>query len=138
MDTKRKEAKKRPKTESGVLGEAFVVQLLKEKGFVVVEQNYSCRFGEIDIIAKDNKYIVFIEVKTRKPKAIVSAPYAVGITKQRKIIKTAMMYLSENSVDLQPRFDVIEIEYVKLNPFTVSKVNHIENAFMTEEANGPF
>lgn len=132
------DAKKKPKTESGALGEAFVVRLMKEKGFTVVEKNYSCRYGEIDIIAKDDKYIVFVEVKTRKPKAVVSASYAVGIAKQRKIIKTALIYLSENLIDLQPRFDVIEIEYVKLSPFTVSKVNHIENAFITEEANAAF
>lgn len=138
MDMKKKKVNKSPKTESGALGEAFAAQLLAEKGFVILEKNYLCRFGEIDIIVKDDKYIIFVEVKTRKPKAVVSASYSVGIIKQRKIIKTAMIYLSENFFDLQPRFDVIEIEYERLKPFTVSKFNHIENAFMTEDANGPF
>ncbi len=135
---KDKEGFYRPKTESGKMGEAFVVKLLTEKGFEVVKKNYSCRYGEIDIIAKNEKYIVFIEVKTRKPKALVTGTYSVGIAKQKKIIKTALTYLSENPIPLQPRFDVIELEYVKINPFTVSKINHIENAFILEEANAAF
>lgn len=115
----------------GEMGENAAVKYLQNKGYVVVERNYRCHCGEIDIIAKDNKYIVFAEVKTRSIKSIDRPGAWVDRKKQNKIISAAYMYLDENDTDLQPRFDVIEVVYDNVTGVIVS-VEHIDDAFMQE------
>lgn len=114
--------------ESGRLGEQFASEMLKEKGYDVICTNYHSRYGEIDIICSDEKYIVFAEVKTRSNKYSVLPREYVTNKKQQKIIKTALLYLAENNVKLQSRFDVIEI--ITGQNDSIISYNHIENAFM--------
>ncbi len=115
------------RVEIGNIGEKFAARYLADKGYKIIDRNYRSRFGEIDIIATKEKYIVFIEVKTRSERAMVSGFEAVGIKKQIRIIKTALLYLGENNVDLQPRFDVIEIITSEVK--NVKKLKHLKNAF---------
>lgn len=111
----------------GTLGENTTVKYLKKNGYKIIDRNYSCRFGEIDIIARQNEYIAFVEVKARGKDALFSPIQAVTFSKQKKIKYTAELYLSENDLNnLQPRFDVAEI-FVNNNK--VDKINYIENAF---------
>lgn len=109
----------------GRTGEAAAARYLKQKGYTVVGQNYSCRFGEIDLIVRDDAFIVFVEVKTRKNEDFASAREYVTYAKQGRIRKTAMLWLGQNQTDLQPRFDVIEVVGQGLR----QRINHIENAF---------
>lgn len=99
--------------------------------------NFHSKYGEIDIIAKNDKYIVFVEVKTRKQFSIVSPAGAVTKSKRNKIIKTAFVYMESNIINMQPRFDVIEIT-TKDDGAKIKSINHIENAFCQEEEYAAF
>ncbi len=108
---------------SGKLGESFVKEYLIRHGFCILEQNYHSRFGEIDIIAENKEYIVFVEVKTRKQGSTEHPFEAITRAKQKKILVTAQAYLSKVQSSLQPRFDaaavttqngrVIHLEYLE-------------------------
>jgi len=117
------------KNELGAVGENKAAVYLKREGYMIVDRNYRCRMGEIDIIARKDGYIVFVEVKARKDASFAEAREFVTYAKQQRIIKTAMFWLSDHSCELQPRFDVIEIypSGAFLNSY---KIEHIENAFM--------
>ena len=108
------------KRKLGAQVEQFITEYLTEQGFVILEMNYRCRQGEIDIIAKDDTYYVFIEVKYRKSTAYGLPQEAVGFNKQRRICKAAQYYLYEKHLpDTTPvRFDVAavldkEVSYLK-------------------------
>ena len=126
------------KKEVGILGEKFAQGILKNKGFSIVEANYHSRYGEIDIIAQNDDFLIFVEVKTRVEHSLVSPAEAVNFSKQKKIIRTALEYISKNSCEKQPRFDVIEIVIKKSDEFLVKEYNHIENAFWAEDIYGIF
>lgn len=115
--------------EKGVKGEDFACNYLSKLGYEILERNWHSRYGEIDIIAKHNEYIVFVEVKTRQYDSMISGVKAVNFTKQKKLAKTAAMYLLDVEEELQPRFDVIE---VKLSGDNVCGIEHFESAFNTE------
>ncbi|NCB51007.1 MAG: YraN family protein [Clostridia bacterium] len=106
-------------------GEAEAARYLGKKGYKIIGQNYSCRFGEVDIIAESNGFIVFAEVKLRKNADFAEAREFVTVSKQDKIKKAASVWLASNETEFQPRFDVIEI-YSGGNK---TGINHIENAF---------
>ncbi len=97
---------------TGAYGEIYTARFLRCNGYSIVQANYRCRLGEIDIIASDGKYLCFVEVKTRDENAVYSAKEAVGFGKQKKIIAAAQLYLSQRKTSLQPRFDVAEV-YVR-------------------------
>ena len=110
---------------TGSNGESYAVEYLQHKGYEIITRNFSSRFGEIDIVCKKDDFIVFVEVKTRGRKALVSGREAVTPGKQKRIIKTALIYLSANGItNLQPRFDVVEIMITER-----VTVEHIINAF---------
>lgn len=111
----------------GAWGEAVAAAYLRKKGYRIVQQNFSTRFGEIDLIVQDARYIVFVEVKTRKSDRFGAAREAVDLHKQRRLIATAEQWLQRNPTGLQPRFDVVEIYGEEDLP--VRSIEHIENAF---------
>lgn len=111
---------------TGRRGEAAAAEYLKKKKYKIVGLNYRCRFGEIDVIAENRKYIVFTEVKLRKSAAFAEAKEFVTAAKQRRILTTAQLYLQQHPTEKQPRFDVIEIYG---DGGEIQKINHIENAF---------
>lgn len=115
------------KNQSGLWGETFAARYLRDQGCRIIAANVSNRFGEVDIIAADDEYIFFTEVKTRGENAIATPAESVGIQKQRKICAVAAAFLQKHRYDLQPRFDVIEV-YLDEDS-KLKKINHIKNAF---------
>ena len=112
--------------ETGKLGEDIAVHYLKQNGNVILDRNFECRQGEIDIIALDKKEIVFIEVKTRTSNKYGAPSEAVNKIKQKHMLQTIKYYLYiRNLSDEFIRIDVMEV-YIKNN---VYKVNHIKQAF---------
>ncbi len=114
---------------SGAWGEALAAQYLQKKRYKLICTNYRSRFGEIDLIVSNRKYLVFVEVKLRKSDQFASAREFVDQRKQTRIRTTAQIYLSEYPTDLQPRFDVIEI-YAPNGIETIHpEIHHLEDAF---------
>lgn len=122
--------------EIGKKGENYVSEYLKKMGFKIIYRNYHSRYGEIDIICEDEKYIVFVEVKLRKKNSLIRGTEAVSKSKRIKIIKTALVYFINNTCEKQPRFDVAEIISDKKEDDLI--LNYLENAFDTEELNAFF
>lgn len=111
----------------GAEGEKIAGKFLKKKAFKILEKNYKNRYGEIDIIAMDGDYLVFVEVKTKSLADFSEPETWVDLKKQNQLIKMANFYLSEKDItDVNCRFDVIGITLGKDNK---EKIVHIENAF---------
>ena len=109
----------------GRYGEELAREYLVDKGYKILQLNYTTKLGEIDIIALDKRIIVFIEVKTRRSLEYGYAYEAVNRKKQEKIISTSLIFVKQNGFkDIQLRYDIIE---VYLTPKT--RINHIDNAF---------
>lgn len=110
------------------IGETFAAEHLEASGYKILNQNYRYQRGEIDLIAKQDNRIVFVEVKTRRSLKYGLPQGAVTIKKQRQISKVALAYLqSENLMDSPCRFDVIAII---LSPQSeILKLEQIEGAF---------
>ena len=113
----------------GAWGEAVAAEYLRKKHYQLVAAGYSCRFGEIDLIVKDKKFLVFVEVKLRKNDQFALAREFVDRRKQDRIRVTASMYLSQNPTQLQPRFDVVEIYAPEGHETLKPKIHHLEDAF---------
>ena len=111
------------KRMTGSLHEQQASLYLKDRGFRILEQNYRCRIGEIDLIAEEDDYLVFIEVKYRKSDSFGTAAEAVGSAKQKTIMKCAQVYMKYKSIDFyhKIRFDVVAIDG--------SRIKLIRNAF---------
>lgn len=113
----------------GKWGEEIVAADLRKKGWRILVAGYRCRFGEIDLIATDGKFLSFIEVKLRRDTVHGTAAEAVNRRKQERIRATAQLYLAQHPFEFQPRFDVAEV-YAPLGFETFSpSVSYIENAF---------
>lgn len=110
------------KRAMGAEGEAAACEALQCAGMTILERNYRRPTGEIDVIARDRRTIVFVEVKRRSSLRYGSPAEAVNRTKQQRIIRTAQIYLSENALDdASVRFDVVEV--------LPDAIRHIRNAF---------
>ena len=110
------------------IGESLAVEHLKARGCEILAQNYRVRRGEIDLIARDGEFIVFVEVKTRRSLRFGLPQAAVTLQKQRQISKVALAYLqAQNLMDAPCRFDVIAIH---LSPqLELLRLEQIESAF---------
>ena len=98
------------KQKIGKKGEAIAVGYLKKQGYKIIEQNYRSKVGEIDIIAREKKTLVFVEVKTRSSGSFGSPKYAITPKKQKAISMAALYYLKTNpQKDADARFDVVSI-----------------------------
>lgn len=113
----------------GRWGEAKAADWVRAKGFQLLASGYRCRFGEIDLIIADKKYICFVEVKLRRSADFAQAREFVDARKQERLRLTAEHYLSEHPTDLQPRFDVAEIYAPEGISTKKPKINYLENAF---------
>ena len=114
---------------SGAWGEAVAAEYLRRKHYQIVAAGYSCKFGEIDLVVQNRKYLIFVEVKLRKSADFAVAREYVDRRKQDRIRMTASIYLSQNPTTLQPRFDVVEI-YAPEGTATVHpEIYHMEDAF---------
>lgn len=106
----------------GTKGEVLASQILKQKGYQIIATNYCNKIGEIDVIAKQEDTLVFVEVKTRSSVKFGLPSQAVNYPKQKKIRTVALSYLkATKNLDVPCRFDVIEI--------VGKEYRHIENAF---------
>ena len=121
-------------TQIGRLGERYAAKFLKKNKYKVFAKNVHMSHNEIDIIAKNREYIIFVEVKTRsvgKDNGIEIGVPASAVTyeKQRRTIQAARAFLNQGKYQmLQPRFDVIEI-YLDKTTCKPRYINHIINAF---------
>lgn len=111
----------------GDTGESIAVRYLKGQGFKIVECNFRSVCGEIDIVARDGRTIVFVEVKCRKNENYGPPQLAVTPFKQRQISKAALVWLSRKKLyDAEARFDVVAIV---LHEHDLPDIDHIRNAF---------
>ena len=119
----------------GDFGEKQAQKYLHKNKYKILCTNYRQKYGEIDIIAEKDNYLVFVEVKTRDENCRYSPVYAVTKTKQTKLMKTAYIYLKEYPTNKNIRFDIIEIIY---SGKKVNSINHIKNAFIQGGTYGSF
>ena len=113
----------------GRWGEALAAEYMRRKGWTIVGAGWHCRYGEIDLIAENRKYISFTEVKLRRSEKFAQAREFVDSRKQDRVRTSAMMYLAENPTDKQPRFDVVEIYAPEGMQTLKPEIHFIENAF---------
>ncbi len=93
----------------GAWGEDQAVLFLQRRGVKIVARNFMTPVGEVDIICRTRNELIFVEVKTRRSNAYGTPAEAVGLRKQRQIIRAAQWYLAAKKSSLQPRFDVIAV-----------------------------
>ncbi len=111
----------------GQWGEDQAAAYLSRQGLKILVRNYRTPVGEIDIIARDRKMLVFVEVKTRRSSSFGLPQEAVGLRKQQQIIRTANWYLKQEKIGkMQPRFDVIAI---LCQSDGMAKIEHLPDAF---------
>lgn len=113
----------------GAWGEAIAAKYLQKKGYKLHATGYRSRFGEIDLIVSNRKYLVFVEVKLRKSANFARPMEYVDQFKQERLRTTAEIYLSENPTKLQPRFDVVEIFAPQGTQTQDPEICHLEDAF---------
>ena len=115
---------------TGRWGEAVAAEYLRKKRYKLVEANYRCRFGEIDLIVENRKFLVFVEVKLRKDASFAEAKEFVDLRKQARLKQTAAIYLAQHEeAAKQPRFDVIEIYAPEGAVTKKPRIRHLEDAF---------
>lgn len=109
----------------GDRGEAIAKSYLEENGYTILECNYRYQKAEIDIIAEKDKFIVIVEVKTRKQNSLTTPEDSVDFKKQQLLISAVQYYIVENDLDKETRFDIVSILYSGDN----YQIKHIEEAF---------
>jgi putative endonuclease len=111
---------------TGKKGEDLAVVHLQQLGYRILERNYRCPLGEIDIVAKDKDTIVFVEVKSRRTEEFGDPELAVGKTKQRKMILVSLYYLAQKKdSQVKARFDVVAVKMLRDR----TEVQLIQDAF---------
>lgn len=112
--------------ELGRWGEEVATRYLRKKGYKIVDRNVRSPVGELDMVARDGRTLVFIEVKTRRGISHGYPQESVGATKQRQILRAAQWYLAERKLEgLQSRFDVIAVR----GDGDIAEVEHFPGAF---------
>ena len=109
----------------GAAGEVLAARFLREKGYQILASNY-------------RSYIAFVEVKTRRADGMYAPREAVTAAKQRRLIRTAALYLMNESVEGQPRFDVVEVITDPQNPMRAVAIQHIPGAYEAGELDAAF
>jgi len=118
--------KDKTKIATGREGEKIAADFLKKNGYRIIDKNYRCPLGEIDIVAREKGAIVFIEVKTRKSSELGYPEQAVGIKKQRKMSQLALWFLQKKKIiDTSARFDVVAITMLSSG----NEIKLFKNAF---------
>ncbi len=119
--------KTNPRKKLGDFGESAAVKFLKDKGYEIVSTNYRCRYGEIDIVARDDYQIVFVEVRTKKGRAFGTPEESVSSIKQSRMVKAAETYLQDKGIESSDwRIDVVAIEVNSMDK--VRRIDVIQNA----------
>ena len=111
----------------GAFGEQVATEYLKKRGYEILQLNYRCSVGEIDIVARDGDSLVFVEVRTRSSRQFGTPEESVTPAKQAKLIELAESYLQEHQISNQTwRIDVVAVEVDRRNK--ISRIELIENA----------
>ncbi|HVN22981.1 MAG TPA: YraN family protein [Syntrophorhabdales bacterium] len=114
------------KREVGAIGEETAIKALKKRGYKILERNHTTRFGEIDIIAEEGGYLVFVEVKKRNTDQFGDALSAVTRVKQQHMVKSALWYMKKHKCfDRHVRFDAVGLDG--------EQVKIVKSAFMVED-----
>ena len=113
----------------GRWGEALAAEELRRRGCRLVEAGWRCRFGEVDLIAEDGRYLVFVEVKLRGSSQYGLPMEAVTAAKRNKLRAAAQQYLLEHPSALQPRFDVAQVFASQGMRTAHPRIEYVENAF---------
>ncbi len=113
----------------GPWGEALAADYLRRHGYCVVAANFRTRVGEIDLIARKDGYLAFVEVKLRADASHGEAREFVDYRKRERIRKTALLWLSQHEGPEQPRFDVMEIYAPEGVKTRSPRIEYWENAF---------
>lgn len=109
----------------GIKGENIAVNYLQRKGFRILERNFRCRLGEIDIVALHDGYLIFVEVRTKSNIKYGLPQESVTVTKMNKLRRLAQFYLTQRSFKkLNVRFDVVAVNCAR-----ETKITHIKDAF---------
>ena len=111
----------------GAWGEATAAEYLRKKRYKILASGYHSRFGEIDLIASQGKYIVFVEVKLRKSDAFAAARDYVDYRKQERVKTAAAAYMTSHELDVPARFDVAEVYTDESG--RIVRLEYLENAF---------
>ena len=114
---------------TGAWGEEQAAAFLRKKRYTILAAGYRSRFGEIDLIVSNRKFLAFVEVKLRKSAQFAKALEYVDRRKQDRIRTTAQCYLAQHPTQLQPRFDVIEIYAPDGTATACPEIYHMEDAF---------
>ena len=115
------------KKDFGNWGERFAANFLQNQGYLLIERNFRCPYGEIDLIAKEGPIWCFVEVKTRNSSSFGYGYDSVTRTKQKHIMKVAQYYLNKAGLYEDPaRFDVVSIDFMSTGDY---KIQLIRNAF---------
>lgn len=114
---------------TGKGGEDRVAEYLRRQGYTVILRNFVCKTGEIDIIAEEEKYIIFVEVKTRKADTLVSGREAVADFKRQRMLAAAREFIAKTRTEKTARFDVAEVKVTEINGKARFSLNYIKNAF---------
>ena len=115
--------------QDGDWGEALVAEHLEARGCRIVEREWRCRFGEIDLIAEKDGMLLFVEVKLRTNLAYGAPREFVTARKQEKLRAAALLYLSERGLDAPARFDVAEVYADARRSAAHTRIEYIEDAF---------
>jgi len=106
----------------GRLAEDRAAEYLRQHGLTILARNWRCRFGEIDLIARDGTTLVFVEVRARSSRSHGGAAESISAAKRRKLTATAHQYLARVGLDTPARFDALLIE-------AEGHIDWIRNAF---------
>ena len=115
--------------QDGDWGEALVEKYLSERGCRIVEREWRCRFGEIDLIAEQEGTLLFVEVKLRTNLRYGMPRESVTAKKQEKLRSAALLYLSMHGLDAPARFDVAEVYTDARHSARSTRIEYIESAF---------
>ena len=115
------------KLSLGQYGEELACKFLKSHHYQILERNYRTRYGEIDIIAKDDDIFIFVEVKTKTSNLFGQPEEMVGSKKKAKLVKLAKAYLQEKSLSSEAKNFQIDIISVMMEKDKALRIKHIKN-----------
>ena len=115
--------------QDGDWGEALAAEYLEARGCRIVEREWRCRFGEVDLIAEQEGTLLFVEVKLRTNLRYGMPRESVTAKKQEKLRSAALLYLSMHGLDASARFDVAEVYTDARHSARSTRIEYIENAF---------
>ncbi len=121
------------KRDVGSRGEQLAVKFLKKNGYKILQRNYRCRLGEIDIVCYDHGTIAFVEVKTRYSDTYGPPELSVTETKKRHMVKVALHYVAEKKIEgIDVRFDVVSVFHTPMKKYPA--ITLFKNAFTKNDS----